>query len=44
MFDWLAEQGVKEEDEQRRVFNMGIGICAVVPPSDAGAGTGDQAP
>jgi phosphoribosylformylglycinamidine cyclo-ligase len=38
VFGWLAEQGV-EEDEQRRVFNLGIGMCAVVPASDAGAGT-----
>jgi phosphoribosylformylglycinamidine cyclo-ligase len=30
VFDWLTEQGVSEE-EQRRVFNMGIGMCAVVP-------------
>ncbi|MGH3015869.1 MAG: phosphoribosylformylglycinamidine cyclo-ligase [Gaiellaceae bacterium] len=30
VFDWLTEQGVPEE-EQRRVFNMGIGMCAVVP-------------
>ena len=29
VFDWLAEEGVPEE-EQRRVFNMGIGMCAVV--------------
>ena len=36
VFDWLAEQGV-EEDEARRVFNLGIGLCAVVaePPADA---------
>jgi phosphoribosylformylglycinamidine cyclo-ligase len=36
VFAWLAEQGV-EEDELRRVFNLGIGMCAVVPtaPSDA---------
>ena len=27
---WLDEQGVAE-DEQRRVFNLGIGMCAVVP-------------
>jgi phosphoribosylformylglycinamidine cyclo-ligase len=33
VFDWLDEQGVPE-DEQRRVFNMGIGMCAVV--SDTG--------
>jgi phosphoribosylformylglycinamidine cyclo-ligase len=36
VFDWLAEQGV-EDDELRRVFNLGIGMCAVVPeaPRDA---------
>jgi phosphoribosylformylglycinamidine cyclo-ligase len=38
VYGWLSEQGVAEE-EQRRVFNLGIGMCAVVPPSDAGAGT-----
>ena len=37
VYDWLSEQGVSEE-EQRKVFNLGIGMCAVVPPSDAGAG------
>ena len=35
VFGWLAEQGV-EEDELLRVFNCGIGYCAVVPPQDAG--------
>ena len=35
VFGWLAEQGVGEE-EARRVFNLGIGYCAVVPESDAG--------
>ncbi len=36
VFSWLAEQGV-EEDELRRVFNLGVGMCAVVPepPADA---------
>jgi phosphoribosylformylglycinamidine cyclo-ligase len=36
VFAWLAEQGV-DEDELRRVFNVGIGMCAVVPeaPPDA---------
>jgi phosphoribosylformylglycinamidine cyclo-ligase len=36
VFHWLAERGV-EEDELRRVFNLGIGMCAVVPapPGDA---------
>jgi phosphoribosylformylglycinamidine cyclo-ligase len=38
VFAWLAEQGV-EEEEARRVFNLGIGYCAVVPPADVGDGT-----
>lgn len=33
VFDWLRDQGVAEE-EQRSVFNLGIGMCAVVPASD----------
>jgi phosphoribosylformylglycinamidine cyclo-ligase len=37
VFDWLTERGVPE-DEQRRVFNLGIGMCVVVPASDAGMG------
>jgi phosphoribosylformylglycinamidine cyclo-ligase len=36
VFGWLAEQGVPE-DELRRVFNLGIGFCAVVPPGEVGA-------
>jgi phosphoribosylformylglycinamidine cyclo-ligase len=38
VFAWLDEQGVVEA-EQRRVFNLGIGMCAVVPEADADAGT-----
>jgi phosphoribosylformylglycinamidine cyclo-ligase len=34
VFGWLDERGVPE-DEQRRVFNLGVGYCAVVPPRDA---------
>jgi phosphoribosylformylglycinamidine cyclo-ligase len=36
VFGWLADQGV-EEEELRRVFNLGVGLCAVVPeaPDDA---------
>jgi phosphoribosylformylglycinamidine cyclo-ligase len=34
VFAWLDEHGVAE-DEQRRVFNLGIGYCAVVPPDAA---------
>lgn len=36
VFDWLADRGVAEE-EARRVFNLGIGMCAVVPEAPAGA-------
>jgi phosphoribosylformylglycinamidine cyclo-ligase len=35
VFSWLDAQGVSEE-EQRRVFNLGIGYCAIVPARDAG--------
>jgi phosphoribosylformylglycinamidine cyclo-ligase len=38
VYAWLTEQGVSE-DEQRRVFNLGIGMCAVVPAHGAGVGT-----
>jgi phosphoribosylformylglycinamidine cyclo-ligase len=34
VFAWLAEQGV-DEAELRRVFNCGIGMCAVMPAGDA---------
>ena len=37
VFAWLADQGVGE-DELRRVFNLGVGYCAVVPPGDVGPG------
>ena len=33
VFGWLAENGVPE-DELRRVFNIGIGYCAVIPAAD----------
>jgi phosphoribosylformylglycinamidine cyclo-ligase len=36
VFAWLDEQGV-DESEQRRVFNCGIGMCAVVPEAPSGA-------
>jgi phosphoribosylformylglycinamidine cyclo-ligase len=36
VFAWLAERGVAE-DEARRVFNLGIGMCAVVPEAPEGA-------
>ena len=36
VFHWLAEHGV-EEDELRRVFNLGIGMCAVVTKAPADA-------
>ena len=34
MFGWLDARRVPEE-EQRRVFNLGIGYCAVVSAADA---------
>ena len=36
VFEWLADRGISE-DEARRVFNLGIGMCAVVPEAPAGA-------
>ena len=36
VFRWLAERGVAE-GEARRVFNLGIGMCAVVAEAPAGA-------
>lgn len=36
VFEWLADRGVSEE-EARRVFNLGIGMCAVVPEAPPGA-------
>jgi len=35
VYAWLDDLGI-DEDEQRRVFNLGVGFCAVVPPGDAG--------
>ena len=37
VFAWLAANGVTE-DELRRVFNIGIGYCAVIPATDVTAG------
>jgi phosphoribosylformylglycinamidine cyclo-ligase len=37
VFAWLSEHGVPE-DELRRVFNLGIGYCAVIPAGDVGPG------
>jgi phosphoribosylformylglycinamidine cyclo-ligase len=36
VYAWLAERGITEE-EARRVFNLGIGMCAVAPEAPAGA-------
>jgi phosphoribosylformylglycinamidine cyclo-ligase len=36
VFAWLADRGVDEE-EARRVFNLGIGMCAVLPEAPAGS-------
>ena len=34
VFAWLAEHGVAE-DELRRVFNLGVGYCTVMPAAHA---------
>jgi phosphoribosylformylglycinamidine cyclo-ligase len=36
VFRWLEEHGI-EEEELRRVFNLGVGMCAVVPEAPAGS-------
>jgi phosphoribosylformylglycinamidine cyclo-ligase len=36
VFAWLSKRGVSE-DELRRVFNVGIGMCAVVPEAPPGS-------
>ena len=36
VFSWLAEHGVAE-GELRRVFNLGIGYCAVIPAAEVAA-------
>ena len=36
VFTWLTDRGVGEA-ELRRVFNLGIGLCAVVPEAPAGS-------
>jgi phosphoribosylformylglycinamidine cyclo-ligase len=36
VYAWLDGRGIAEE-EQRRVFNLGIGYCAVVPAGEAAA-------
>jgi phosphoribosylformylglycinamidine cyclo-ligase len=36
VFQWLADLGV-DEDEARKVFNLGIGMCAVVAQAPVGA-------
>jgi phosphoribosylformylglycinamidine cyclo-ligase len=35
VFDWLARTGNISDDEMRRTFNCGIGMCAIVSPNDA---------
>jgi len=37
VFPYLQERGNIEDDEMRRVFNMGIGYCLIVRPTFAGA-------
>jgi phosphoribosylformylglycinamidine cyclo-ligase len=37
LFRVLAEAGAVPPDEMSRTFNMGVGMCAVAAPADAGA-------
>jgi phosphoribosylformylglycinamidine cyclo-ligase len=38
VFALIRSLGNVPEDEMRRVFNLGIGLCAVVPPDEADTG------
>ena len=35
VFDWLAATGHISDDEMRRTFNCGVGMCAIVDAKDA---------
>jgi phosphoribosylformylglycinamidine cyclo-ligase len=35
VFDWLASTGNISDDEMRRTFNCGVGMCAIVSAEDA---------
>ena len=35
VFDWLAQEGNVNDDEMRRTFNCGVGMCAVVSDADS---------
>ena len=37
VFDWVQRLGDVPETEMRRVFNVGIGFCLLVPPAEAAA-------
>lgn len=37
VFDWIRRCGGVAEDEMRSVFNLGVGLCAVVPAADVDA-------
>ncbi len=39
VFGWLQELGAVSEDEMRRVFNLGVGFCLIVPPTEVAAVT-----
>ncbi len=38
IFELLRRRGEVDEAEMARTFNMGVGLCAIVPPEDAGRG------
>ncbi len=37
VFDWLRDLGGISEGEMRRVFNLGVGFCVIVPAAEADA-------
>ena len=37
VFDLIAEMGPVDREEMHRVFNMGIGMVAIVEPDEVGA-------
>ncbi len=34
VFDWFAQAGPVDEEEMLRTFNVGVGLCVIVPPDE----------
>jgi phosphoribosylformylglycinamidine cyclo-ligase len=37
IFERIAREGPVDRDEMFEAFNMGVGLCVVVPPAEAGS-------